>query len=372
MSRPGAVARARLATYDADTWRAAVRACRRGSDAVEPPDHEAPLPALGPGITVAVCTYKRAHALGVLLDSLLRQARLPDRLMIVDASPDAITEQAVSHHPANRFFGRRLLYIRVMDPLRGLTRQRNIALRLAETDLIAFFDDDIELMPECLAEMERAHLAPGNDDVVGVGAVIENELRPPTLLWRLRAWLGIVGRLEPGRYSRSGYSLPWSLLPPTDRLVRGDWIQGGASMWRTARTRQIGFNEAFAGYGASEDLEFSLRMGQEGRLLQAGAARVVHHRDDSGRPDTGEIGYTIVENARYIHAHCLPHRSAGDAAWFLYAHILDGLLRSIALLHPRRLTDPAYRGFVMGYWRSLLRLGPDSARRRLGVVERTA
>src|SRR5882672_2987755 len=105
------------------------------------------------GLTVAVCTYRRPASVTRFLTSLALQERIPDRLVIVDASPDSDTEAAVRRHPAAAAVNE-TRYVRVSGPLRGLTRQRNVALRLVETDLVAFFDDDVVLLAGCLAELE--------------------------------------------------------------------------------------------------------------------------------------------------------------------------------------------------------------------------
>src|SRR5882762_3052832 len=147
---------------------------------------------------------------------------MPERVLTVDASPSDQTERAVRDHDSLAVVGSDLLYFRVTDGLRGLTRQRNFALRWVTTDLVAFFDDDIVLSPGCCAELERHHRELG-DRVVGVGALIENQLQAPRLAWRLLRWLHAVSDLRPGTYSRSGISIPWGFLPRTeDRLVEGD------------------------------------------------------------------------------------------------------------------------------------------------------
>lgn len=305
------------------------------------------------GLAVAICTYQRPAALARLLDSLAAQTHRPDQVIVVDASPDEVSEAVVRARMAAGPVGGEVLYCRVAGALRGLTRQRNLALRAAETDLIAFFDDDIVLLPETLGRMEQTHRAMG-ESVVGVGACIENQRTSPGLLWRLRRLLYIVPALAPGRYYRSGISTPWSFLPPTDAVLEGDWLPGGATMWRTQVARETGFNEGFAGYGSGEDLEFSLRIGKRGRLLLNGGARVLHLHESGGRPDHYRLGFSAVQNQNAIHRHCVRGRRRRDAVWFVYAQVADLLLRSGGLLRPA--TAGANARFLHGRIRSLLDL----------------
>jgi GT2 family glycosyltransferase len=228
-------------------------------------------------------------------------------------------------------------YFRVSDALRGLTRQRNFSLQLVTTELVAFFDDDITLLPGCLREMENAYRS-APDEIVGVGAFVQDEpLAPaPALLWRVRHLLRILPDLRPGRYHRSGVSVPWLFLKPTTELVEGDWLPGCAMMWRTKEARAVSFYEAFEGYALGEDLDFSLRMRAEGRLVVAGAARVLHYIDPEGRPSAFETGYMSVYNRYQIHRRAFPDRSRLDALWFGYSWVLDTLLLARFILSPSK------------------------------------
>lgn len=306
------------------------------------------------GVTVVVCTYKRAASLTRFLDSLVVQVPMPERVIIVDASPSAETERAVRDHGSPAFAGSDVLYFRVSGPLRGLTRQRNFALRWVATDLVTFFDDDVVLRPGCCVELERHHRELG-DRVVGVGALVENALAAPSLYWRLRKWLRIVPNLRPGTYSRSGISIPWNFLSPTeDRLVEAHWLPGCAMMWRTAPAREVRFNEGFDGYAIGEDLEFSLRMRAKGALAVAGRARVLHLQDEGGRPETCELGYMSLRNWYDIHRRCLPNRTRADGAYFVYAFCLDALIQLLALVKVRN-RQTRWR-FLRGSLRFLIEL----------------
>jgi GT2 family glycosyltransferase len=315
----------------------AVTWCRRkdGGDALEPPVEAAD--PLVQGCSVVICTYKRAASLSRLLDSLLAQSRKPDQLIIVDASPDEETEQVVRNHQYIENLANKLLYFRVSGPLKGLTRQRNFALRWVNSDLVTFFDDDIILLPDCLRNMENSHRLLG-DQVMGVGAFIQNQdlSWPLVLSWRIHLLLRMVPELQPGRYYRSGISTSWSFLSPTEELVEGDWLPGCAMMWKTAVAREVGFYDGFYGYAKGEDLDFSLRARRKGKLVMAGAARVLHLTDPDGRPDPFRLGYMEIYNKYYIHQRAILDRTPRDTAWFIYAWTLETLLLARHLLLPSR------------------------------------
>lgn len=296
-----------------------------------------PLPStLERGIAVVVCTYRRPTSVLRFLASLRVQRAACDQLIIVDASPDDATERALRDDADAPYLARSVLYFRVGGELRGLTRQRNFALRWVATDLVAFFDDDIVLLPDCLDELERCHRAL-HRDAVGVGALIIDELGATTRLWQLRRALRMVPSLEPGRYHRSGFSTPWNVSSTTSAPVQGDWLHGGATMWKTDAARAIGFCEQLGGYGQGEDLEFSLRVRTRGALVTMGSARVLHLHEASARPDDFRMGYMALYNRYQIHRRGLRDRTWRDALWFAYAWTLDTLLLARHLLLPRRI-----------------------------------
>lgn len=287
--------------------------------------------SLQTGLTVAICTYKRPDSLEQTLASLSGQDRLAEECLVIDATPDRSAEDRVLGLIKKKRPGRLVRYLRVETPLRGLTRQRNLALRLASRDLIVFFDDDVDLDRDCLRRMEEV-LRGAQPEAAGVGGWIVNQVLRPDALWRTRRLLGMVGDLRPGSYQRSGMSVPWGFETRAEGVVEGDWLPGVAMMWRTEWARQTGFCEHFSGYAQGEDLEFSLRMRRWGRLLMALQARLRHLHEPAGRPDHDKLGYMAIHNRYYIHLHGLPGRTWRDQAWFAYAWGMDSLLLGRLLL----------------------------------------
>ncbi|MCI0627141.1 MAG: glycosyltransferase [Acidobacteria bacterium] len=277
------------------------------------------------GLCVVVCTYCRPQSVNRFIDSLSIQQFLPERLIVVDASSNEETESAIKSRTNPEACARHILYFRVSADLRGLTRQRNFALRWVTTDAVAFFDDDIVLAPGCLLEMDVAFRT-AIPSVAGIVPLIENDAIEPGLIWRIRELLGMVADLRPGSYQRSGISIDVSFAPRSQTIVEADWLCGGTTMWRTVIPRRLGFWEGFEGYAQGEDLEFSLRARRHGRLICTRAARVLHLHEPRGRPNNYRIGYMAIRNRYEIHRRCLENRTWQDVAWFVYAWTLDSLL----------------------------------------------
>lgn len=319
------------------------------------PAGAAAAPRLAPGCSVVICTHRRPDAVRRFIDSLAGQLT-PAQLLVVDASPDDATERMLAGYAALGRLAGVTDYVRVDGPLRGLTRQRNVALEYVTSELVAFFDDDVVLLPCALGVLVAALVSCGvrAERVAGVGAVIENELAPPNALWRVRRALGIVPSLRPGAYTASGMSVPWRFMPrapgaaaPSPAgLVEGDWLPGGAMVWRTAEARAVGFCETLEGYASGEDLEFSLRMRAYGPLAVAVNARVLHLPAAGGRPDQLQMGYLGARNMFRIHQSCRDGRGGWRRVYFLYAFAMDTLVRFAALVRPGAV--PARWAFVRG------------------------
>lgn len=296
---------------------------------------------------MVLCTYQRPESVGRFLDSIGAQTRLPDELLVVDASHDAETERVVANQTV---VAGALAYWRVTGPGRGLTRQRNFAVSRVTTDLVAFFDDDIVLDHACLAELENAHHV--SADVVCAGCFVE-AFTPPTRLWRMRRTLKMIPDLRPGSYTPSGMSVPWQFHPPTDGLIEGDWLHGGAMMVKTQAASEVLWDEALTGYAQGEDLDFSLRLRQRGRLVLAGAAHCQHLKEPAGRPDAFKLGEMEIWNRYRIwrRAHRQP---TGGTRWsFVYAWALDTVLLARDVVHPRRVSAGVRRiaGRLVGAYR---------------------
>ena len=84
--------------------------------------------------TVIVVTLDRPIQLRRCLDALGEQCRLPDQVIVVDASSDEESRAVADRHGA--------LYVRHERGAGHMTLSRNIGLLLAVGDIVAFVDDD--------------------------------------------------------------------------------------------------------------------------------------------------------------------------------------------------------------------------------------
>lgn len=287
---------------------------------------------------VVVCTYRRPEPLRRFLASLALQRPRVAELVVVDASPDDATERVLraAVNPAPP--AARVRYLRVGAERRGVTRQRNLGLDLIESPLVGFFDDDIVLLPGCLDALLEAHRERGSA-LAGAGACIANDPATPPARWRARRMLGVVSSLAPGRYFGSGVSTPWWNLPADAGPVRGDWLPGGASMWRADVMRAARLDERLGGYGCANDLEFSLRVAPHGAQLLVPSARVLHLPAPGGRPDLTRLGYEAMRNWWLIQRRFGGRRPGVNRLWYRWAVCAETALTAVSLLRPGHARD---------------------------------
>jgi glycosyltransferase involved in cell wall biosynthesis len=87
-------------------------------------------------LTVVIPTYNRAPLIRVALEALVRQKRLADEVIVVDNGSSDET------HAVVRGFEGRLPLKLLVETKRGAAHARNLGIRNATGDVIAFTDDD--------------------------------------------------------------------------------------------------------------------------------------------------------------------------------------------------------------------------------------
>lgn len=112
-------------------------------------------------VSVVIVTRNRAEWLRDTLDSVTRQSRQPDEVVVVDnASTDHTRDVVLS-------FADRLNVRYVHERQRGIPHARNAAVRSATGDIVAFIDDDCVANENWLKYIEMPFLRDPNVGAVG-------------------------------------------------------------------------------------------------------------------------------------------------------------------------------------------------------------
>ncbi len=239
-------------------------------------------------ISFVVATKDRPEELRRLWTSLLAQTRVPDEVVVVDASA----------RPTPRLPGGRSAPVLrlVRSGVASAARQRNLGLEAVgpEAGLVGFLDDDAVLEPGAVEAMLRFFEAAGPE----VGGAAFNLVNHPPLEWPglkaspLAASLGLYDR-RGGAVTASGFQ---TMIGPVDRTAWTDWLPSTASVWRRDIVRRFRFDEWYAGYSYLEDLDFSYRVGLTARLAVVADAYFLHLQAPGGRGGGYAFGVREVLN----------------------------------------------------------------------------
>lgn len=202
-----------------------------------------------PTIDVVVITFRRPEVVRTNLEHLARQTAKPAQILVVDSSPDELTERVVKNFPHVQF---------VNNPsgAGNMTSSRNEVLPRLRADVIAFLDDD--------AFPEAGYIA---------ALQVFYARRPEASLGCCRTMNGVPGEAALGVDS-IGRMLPNGTIlgyfgadPGEDRPV--DHGIGATMHMRRALLRELGgFREYYTGVsGVREDSDLFMRAADLG--LQA-------------------------------------------------------------------------------------------------------
>lgn len=224
-------------------------------------------------IHVAIATAGRAALLCETIELLARQTRQPDGVLIV--APDARDVAGV---------GQGVIRPDIEIAQRGLCRQRNRALDLLRdrADVVLFLDDDFIAAPDYIAQLERLFL--DHPECVGAtGLLIADGVR--------KGGYSVANALA--LIDRHAATMDTTI---TERLS----LYGCNMAVRMSHAEELRFDEALPLYGWQEDVDFTTRLAQRGRLVCSGLITGVHLGTKSGRSPGRRLGYSQIANIVYL------------------------------------------------------------------------
>lgn len=260
--------------------------------------------------SLVVVTYNWPGALGLALDSIAAQSRLPDEVIVTDDGSGEETRALIAR--AARGFPCRIAHVWQEDRGFRAARARNRGIAASRGDYVILIDGDMLLHRDFVAD----HL-----DLALPGHSLQGS--------RLNASAAETARLLAGGHARFSPLMPGPF--PPHRAVRWPWLarikarssSGGRifscnmSAWREDLLAVNGFDERFEGYGG-EDQELAKRLRHAGvqrrQLKFAGLAIHLHHAtrapddpNDMSLPNNRILAETMrtraVRSERGVDAH---------------------------------------------------------------------
>jgi GT2 family glycosyltransferase len=250
-----------------------------------------------PYVSVIVPTYRRPTDLARCVDSILatRYPRL--EVIVVDNGPQ---EPQTAAMVAERYAAdHRVRYLSEWMP--GASRARNLGVREANGEIIAFADDDIVVDRHWVAALAHALITNPDVDCV-TGLVIPAALDTPVHLW-FEQFAGF-NRGYDQRVFDLGDRRGDTLLYP---YTAGGFGGLGNSAFRRSALRQpdafdVTLGPGTPAYGAEDQDAFVALLRAGGRLLYEPAALVRHrHREEYGDLRWQVFTYAAGQTAAFVH-----------------------------------------------------------------------
>ncbi len=311
------------------------------------------LPSLdGSRLTVVIPSYNGRELLDVMLASLERQTLRPARIVVVDdCSDDDTIEHLRAHWPG----------VDVIElPRRGgVTAALNECLRVARTELVGLFNNDMELDAGCLAELvaeldRHPEAASATPKMLDFSARETFDGAGDLLVWRGGATRRGHGEVDHGQYDQ-----------PED--VFG--ACGGSAVYRRSALDRVGYlyEPYFAYY---EDVDWAFRAQLAGLRCRYAAGAILYHRGSAtlGQGLSDFNGYHLWRNPIWLVARCYPGRALLHHAPSLLLGQL-GNLYTAARARRLHVWARAMRDAVRGLPAALEQRGEIQRKRVISVAE---
>lgn len=270
-------------------------------------------------LSVILCTRNRFDDFTKTLPSITAQTRQPDELIVVDSSDEKKLEEYLG-------LVRLPFSVKYLHTQPGLTLQRNHGIRECVNDLIFFFDDDVELDKNYLAEVEKVFVKDTPREIGAVGGRIVNSISPTlrlkfeiALFGSIRALFGIVGTRN-GKFYPSGMPSHPRKNQPSGFI---ECLSGCCMAFRREVFEKAKFDEALAHYGLMEDVDISKQTLDAGyKIYYQTSATLIHNESPMNRLKVQQWAEMSVVNYDYL----FRKSWARDAwRWLFYYWALIGL-----------------------------------------------
>lgn len=268
-------------------------------------------------LTLLICTFKRPKPIVTLLDSVKRQSSYPYEILVIDGSPDDLTETALHSKKYQN-----LTYHKVDEANRGLTKQRNFGIQKVaqDSEIVCFLDDDTVLEPNYFEEIIKTFRT--TPEITGIGGIAINENKwqpvvpgvvynskkyyvfegyvlPEALRNKLRNYLGLQSEYYSNVMPEYSHGRT-CMFPLNGKTYEVDLLIGMSMAFRKTIFEKIGFSTYFEGYGLYEDADFSIRAQRFGKNVINTNVQLSHYHDAAGRPNKYQYGKMVVRNGWYV------------------------------------------------------------------------
>jgi glycosyltransferase involved in cell wall biosynthesis len=253
---------------------------------------------------VVVPTLAKRDSLHACLDSIGRQTRPPAEVILA-TPPDTVVEND---------YGATI----VRAPVASTSAQRNAGVDAAISPIILFVDDDIELEPDCAAELMAVWERRGPENISGVAGTCVNEDAFPVGSVPRRILLaagGLDHKAVLARRSRLMLSGAVTSVRRPVGEVEVDFAVSYCVSYRRELLSREPFDESFTGYVLKEDADLAARMIKHAPLIHTPRARCWHADVAPGLGVGVDAAYRRGRMAAFFRGRHRARGPIGRVAW---------------------------------------------------------
>jgi glycosyltransferase involved in cell wall biosynthesis len=243
-------------------------------------------------VSLLITTFSRPEALNLVLESVMRQSRAPDEVVVCDDGSSVETTMLV------RLWERKLPIRYAWQPDRGFraARSRNLGVFNSSTNYLVWLDGDCLLPPRFLEN--HLQLARPGYLVAGGRHLLSNTETQKLLAGVLR----VENAFSHWKFRSVSMGVLRDLRPEIWEAVR----TCNVGLYRHDLEAIGGFDEAYIGWGR-EDSDFVVRLIHQGMKVRSGrlAACVAHlHHSERSRDQLSENDARFISclnNPAHVH-----------------------------------------------------------------------
>lgn len=320
-------------------------------------------------VSVGIISFNRREDVVECISFLAKQSRLPDEIIIDDASEDfQETHQLLIKMFSSLF---KIVKLQYLNSGLGSTIQRNNIIDHCVTDIIAFIDDDSRPHTDYLKNLMGVFEADSEKRIGGIEGNVFTELEqtntdkvaskppPSTLLHSLKLLIHsniqklmnfLIGESYPREFLEPVHQIP-SQLNKFNLLVCSH-LYGCSMSYRTELLKnKYRFNPTLKRYGFHEDFELSYRLGRDYTLVKALDAKIGHVYSSKARLDPSLTRYLFLINIALIARTVFPQSSEITNQVATYSWRAKWCEYIMSFLQKSRVKN--YRGYKEGYRETL-------------------
>jgi glucosyl-dolichyl phosphate glucuronosyltransferase len=267
--------------------------------------------------TLIIPTYNRPKELRECLSSILKQIRLPDEIIVLDDGE--LHAMPLRENLEQK--GIQCYFVKKIQ--KGLTRSRNMGVKMAKGDIIFFLDDDVVLMPDYFQKLFMLYESGKDKNMGGISGVqvVLKPAKPIHFIEFLYNIIFLIAPLQPGGVTLSGFSEQNNMqrVNPFRKLAKTQTLGGSGFSFHKKVFRYFMFAEDYAdGHCQGEDKDFSFRVAQKFNLYVQPSAKLIHHFSLIERPATYYRGRDIILSAYRLFTQYI-RRNRYEIALFYYS-----------------------------------------------------